>query len=121
MVLPVVLVMVALVFVIWAAFAVAGLVFSLLPMAIVGLLTGWIAARLTGARLGVGWTLLAGIAGSWVGAALFGVLGIGVGGLLNPLNWIASVLGAAILIAFARAVARPSLTGSSRPRLGRTY
>ena len=120
MVVPVVVGLLALVAVIWLAFTITGFVFSLLPMAILGLLTGWAASRVTGARLGVGWTILAGVAGSWLGGAVFGgVLRLPVEGFFNPLQWVASILGAAIVITFARAVARPSLTGHSRPRLGR--
>jgi len=120
MAVPIVVGVLALVAVLWMAVTIAGFAFSLLPMAIVGLLTGWIASRLTGARLGVGWTILAGIAGSWLGGAIFGgLLHIPVAGLVNPMQWVASVLGAAIVITFTRAVARPALTGSPRPRFGR--
>ena len=122
MVLPIVLVVVAVLAALWLVGTVVGLVFWLLPMAIVGLLTGWAASKLTGARLSTGWTILAGIAGSWLGGAIFaGLLGIRVGGMFNPIHLVASVLGAAILITFARALSRPSLPGASRPRLGRTY
>jgi uncharacterized membrane protein YeaQ/YmgE (transglycosylase-associated protein family) len=120
MAVPIVVGVLALIAVLWMAVAITGFVFALLPMTIVGLLTGWLASRLTGARLGVGWTILAGIAGSWVGGAVFGGLfHLPVGGLLNPMQWVASVLGAAIVITFTRAVARPALTGSPRPRFGR--
>jgi uncharacterized membrane protein YeaQ/YmgE (transglycosylase-associated protein family) len=120
MAVPIVLLVVAAFAVIWMAFAITGFVFSLIPLALVGLLTGWVASRLTGTRLGPGWTILAGIAGSWLGGAIFsGLLGVRVGGLFNPMHLVASVLGAAILIAFARVLARPALTGPSRPRLGR--
>ena len=120
MAVPIVLLVVAAFAVIWMALAITGFVFSLIPLALVGLLTGWVAAKLTGTRLGVGWTILAGIAGSWLGGAIFsGLLGVRVGGLLSPMHLVASVLGAAILIAFARVLARPALTGTSRPRLGR--
>ena len=116
MVLPIVLVVVAVLAALWL---VSTVVFWLLPMAIVGLLTGWAASKLTGARLSLGWTILAGVAGSWLGGAIFSLVGIPGSGLLMHL--VASVLGAAILITFARALSRPSLPGASRPRLGRTY
>jgi uncharacterized membrane protein YeaQ/YmgE (transglycosylase-associated protein family) len=122
MVLPIVLLVLAAVVALWTLMAVGSLLFMLIPWAIMGLLTGWIASRLTGARLTPGWTILTGIAGSWLGGALFaGLLNLPVRGLLNPLHLVASVLGAAILITLARVVARPSLTGQARPRLGRTY
>ena len=121
MVLPVVLGLVALVVVLWMAISLTGLLFSLLPWAVVGLLTGWVASKVTGARLSTGWTLLAGVVGSWVGGAIFSGLGVSVGGLLNPVSLLASVVGAVILITFARVVARPSLTGADRRRLGRGY
>jgi uncharacterized membrane protein YeaQ/YmgE (transglycosylase-associated protein family) len=120
MVVPLIVVAVALIALVWMAFAITGFVFSLLPMAIVGLLTGWVASRLTGARLGVWWTILAGIAGSWLGGAVFGgVLRLPVEGFFNPLQWAASILGAAIVITVARVVARPALPGRDRPRFGR--
>jgi uncharacterized membrane protein YeaQ/YmgE (transglycosylase-associated protein family) len=118
-VLPIVLLVVAALAVLWLATAMSGLVFALVPAALVGLLTGWVASKLTGARLGLGWTLVAGVVGSWLGSALFGLLGLSVGGLLNPIHLMASVLGATILIAFARLVARPALPGANRPRFGR--
>jgi uncharacterized membrane protein YeaQ/YmgE (transglycosylase-associated protein family) len=122
MVVPLIVVAVAAVALIWMAVAISGFVFSLLPLAIVGLLTGWAASRVVGARLGVGWTILAGIAGSWLGGAVFGgILSLPVSGWLNPLWWVSSILGAAILIAFARAVARPALPGADRRRFGRSY
>src|SRR6266540_2904825 len=122
MVLPIVLLVLAAIVALWTLATVGSLMFALIPWAIVGLLTGWLASKLTGARLSTGWTILAGIAGSWLGGALFtGLLHVPVGGLLSPVHLVASVLGAAIVIVFARAVARPSLTGAPRPRLGRMY
>ena len=122
MAVTVVLVLVALVVALWVVATLGGLFFALIPWVIMGLLTGWIAARLTGTRLSTGRTILAGIAGSLLGPALFAwLLPIRVGGLLNPIHLIASVLGAAIVITFVRVVARPSLTGSSRQRLPRMY
>lgn len=121
MVVPIILGVLALVVVLWMATAITGILFSVLPWAVAGLLTGWAASKITGARLGVGWTILAGIAGSWLGGAVFSFLLPGnVGGLslFNPLSLVAAVFGAAVLITFAR-VARPSLTGSDRPKLGR--
>jgi uncharacterized membrane protein YeaQ/YmgE (transglycosylase-associated protein family) len=120
-ILPAVVGVLALLVVLWMAVSVSGFLFSLLPLAAVGLLTGWVATKITGTRLGVGWTLLAGIVGSWLGGAIFGLLGIGVGHLLNPINLVASVVGAAVLITFARVLARPALTGSDRARLGRGF
>jgi len=116
---PVLLAIVAVVGIVWLAFAITGAVFSLIPTLVVGLLAGWAASRLTGARLGAGWTVLAGILGSWIGGALLGWLGgVNVSGLFNPLQWVASILGAAIVITAVRVVARPALTGASRPRFG---
>ncbi len=122
MVLPLTLGVIALVVTLWMALTITGFLFSLIPWAIVGLITGWAASRLTGARLGTGWTILTGIVGSWLGGAIFsGLLGLSVGGLFNPLHLVASVVGAAILITFARVVARPALSSSERRRLGRSY
>ncbi len=120
MAVPGIVLAVAAIALIWMAFAITGFLFSLLPMALIGLLTGWAASRLTGARLGVGWAILAGIAGSWLGGAVFGgVLRLPVEGFFNPLQWAASILGAAIVITVARVVARPALPGRDRPRFGR--
>ncbi len=121
MVVLIVVALIAAAIALWTLGAVASLLFALVPWAIVGLLTGWVAARLTGARLTPGWTMLAGIAGSWLGGALFtALLHVRVGGLLNPLHLVASVLGASIVIILARVLARPALPGPSHPRLGRT-
>ncbi len=120
MVVPLVLTAVALIVMVWAAFAAVGLVISLIPTIVVGLLAGWAGSRLLGTRLGTGWTILAGVVGSWVGGLLFGwLLPVSVSGFFNPLQWVASILGAAIVITLARVVARPSLTGANRPRFGR--
>src|SRR5688572_31721522 len=119
-VMPILLAVVAVIGIIWLSFAVVGAVWGLIPTLVVGLLGGWAASRLTGARLGTGWTVLAGILGSWIGGALLGLLlPVSVSGFFNPLQWVASILGAAIVITAARVVARPALTGSSRPRFGR--
>lgn len=118
--LAIVLLLVAVVAAFWMVATIGALVFALVPWAIMGLLTGWVASKLTGARLSTGWTILAGIAGSWLGGAIFtGLLRVPVGGLLNPLHLAASVVGAAILITFVRVFARPSLPGAVRPRLMR--
>lgn len=121
MVLGIVLLVVAAVAALWTILFVSSVAFALIPWAIVGLLTGWVASRLTGARLSAGWTILAGIAGSWLGPALLSLLpGVSravFAGLFNPLHLVASVLGAAILITLARVVSRPALPGSPRPRL----
>ena len=119
-VMPILLAVVAVIGIIWLAFAVTGAVFSLIPTIVVGLLAGWAGSRLTGARLGTGWTILAGILGSWVGGALLGwLLPVSVSGFFNPLQWVASILGATIVITLARVVARPALPGGQRPRFGR--
>src|SRR5438105_1433969 len=94
MFLPIVLLLLAAVVALWTLGAVGSLLFMLIPWAIVGLLTGWVAARMTGTRLTTGWTMLTGIAGSWLGGALFaGLLHHPVGGLFNPFHLVASVLG----------------------------
>ena len=117
---PILLAIVAVIGVIWLAFAITGAVWGLIPTLVVGLLAGWAGSRLTGTRLGTGWTLLAGIVGSWVGGALLGwLLPVSVAGFFNPLQWVASILGATIVITLARVVARPALPGSQRPRFGR--
>jgi uncharacterized membrane protein YeaQ/YmgE (transglycosylase-associated protein family) len=122
MLVPIVVALVGLVVLLWMAASLTGLLFWLLPWAIVGLLTGWVATKITGTRLGAGWTMLAGIAGSWLGGAIFAtLLGIRVGGLFNPVHLLASVIGAAILITFARVLARPALPGSDYRRIGRRY
>jgi uncharacterized membrane protein YeaQ/YmgE (transglycosylase-associated protein family) len=122
MILPVVLGLIALVVVVWMAASVSWLLLSLVPWALVGLLTGWVATKITGTRLGAGWTLLAGVVGSWIGGALFStLLHVPLGGLLNPVNLLASVIGAVIVITFTRLLARPALTGSDRARLGRGF
>jgi len=121
-VLPLLLVAVVVIGVVWLSFAVAGLVFSLIPTLLIGLIAGWAGSRLVGARMGTGWTILAGIVGSLIGGPLINLVlpgSLPLSGFFNPLQWVASILGAAIVITLARVVARPALTGADRPRLGR--
>lgn len=118
----VVLLAVAAIVGLWVTFSIIGLTFALLPWAIMGFLTGWVASRLTRIRLGTGWTILAGIAGSWLGGAIFGgLLRIPVGGIFDPRHLVAALVGSVLVITAARLVMRPALPDSSPPRLSRTY
>ena len=120
MIVGIVVLVVAFVVAMFAMATIGGLFLAILPSAVVGLLAGWVASKVTGTRLGLGWTVLAGIAGSWLGDALFSsLLHVHTHFFLHPVHLVASVLGATILITFTRAVARPALTGTSHPRLGR--
>ena len=121
-VLPLVLTALVVIGVLWMAFAITGFVFSLIPTLLIGLIAGWAGSRLVGARLGTGWTILAGIVGSLVGGPLINLLlpgSLPLSGCFNPLQAVASIPGAAIVVTVAPVVARPALTGSDPPRLGR--
>jgi uncharacterized membrane protein YeaQ/YmgE (transglycosylase-associated protein family) len=79
-----------------------GGVIGLLIAAVVGLIIGAVAKLLMPGPDPGGWfvTILLGIAGSWVGGFLFGILGIG-GGILG---FVGAVLGAMLLLWIYRIV-----------------
>ena len=79
-----------------------GLIYTL----VIGLIVGAIAKLLVPGRDPGGWiiTILLGIAGALVGTWLGRVLGIYSGG--QTAGWIASIIGAVILLLIYRAVAR---------------
>ena len=82
--------------------AAVGGVIGLLMVAVIGFVIGVVAKLLMpGPDLG-GWlvTILLGIAGSWVGGFVFGLLGLG-GGLLG---FVGAVLGAMLLLWIYRIV-----------------
>lgn len=82
--------------------AAVGGVIGLLTVAVVGLVIGVVAKLLMPGPDPGGWfvTILLGIAGSWVGGFLFGLLGLG-GGLLG---FVGAVLGAMLLLWIYRTV-----------------
>jgi uncharacterized membrane protein YeaQ/YmgE (transglycosylase-associated protein family) len=79
-----------------------GGVIGLLIAAVVGLIIGAVAKLLMPGPDPGGWfvTILLGIAGSWVGRFLFGIIGIG-GGILG---FVGAVLGAMLLLWIYRIV-----------------
>jgi uncharacterized membrane protein YeaQ/YmgE (transglycosylase-associated protein family) len=80
---------------------------GLLILAVIGLVIGTVAKMLTPGPDPGGWlaTILLGIAGSWVGGFLAGMLGIGVSPLAAILS---AVVGAVILLLLYRMIARPA-------------
>ena len=80
----------------------------------VGGVVGWLASILmkTNAQIGILANVVIGIAGSFVGIAVAGV--VGVRAQSAPARWIASVLGAALLMAVLRATGLLSRRAAGR-------
>jgi uncharacterized membrane protein YeaQ/YmgE (transglycosylase-associated protein family) len=77
-----------------------------LGMLIIGTIAGWIAEKLTASDHGLLTNLLVGIAGSFVGGALAGLLGIQFYGWLG--NLILAAIGAILILWVWRSVSRAS-------------
>lgn len=79
---------------------------GLLVTLVIGLIVGAVAKFLMPGKDPGGWiiTALLGIAGSWVGNWLFGMLGLAAGGV----GFVGSVIGAMVLLFVYRLVAKPS-------------
>ena len=71
---------------------------------VVGGIIGWIASIIMGTdhQMGVLANVLVGVVGSVLGLWLAGVVGVSVGG--GPARWLASLVGAIILIGIVRAL-----------------
>ena len=82
-------------------------VVALIGWALFGLVAGAIARLLVPGRqaIGLGMTMLLGIAGSFIGGFIGWMLIGGGGDPLQPAGWIMSILGAIVLLAGYRAVA----------------
>ena len=83
---------------------------DLIVTLVVGGIIGWLASMMMGTneQMGVFANVLIGVVGSVLGLWLAGVLGIAVGGTAG--RWLASLMGAILLIAIVRAL------GFLRPR-----
>jgi uncharacterized membrane protein YeaQ/YmgE (transglycosylase-associated protein family) len=83
---------------------------DLIVTLVVGGIIGWLASMMMGTneQMGILANVLVGVVGSVLGLWLTGVLGIAVGGTAG--RWLASLLGAILLIAVVRAL------GFFRPR-----
>jgi uncharacterized membrane protein YeaQ/YmgE (transglycosylase-associated protein family) len=78
---------------------------SLIMFLLVGLVAGWLAGKIMkGSGYGLVGDLVVGVVGAFVGAWLFGLLGISAGGILGLL--VASVVGALLLLFVLRLVKR---------------
>jgi uncharacterized membrane protein YeaQ/YmgE (transglycosylase-associated protein family) len=78
---------------------------SLVMFLLVGLVAGWLAGKIMkGSGYGLVGDLVVGVVGSFLGAWLFGLLGISAGGILGLL--VASVVGALLLLFVLRLVRR---------------
>jgi|GEM_PF-1683075 uncharacterized membrane protein YeaQ/YmgE (transglycosylase-associated protein family) len=74
-----------------------------LSWVLVGLIAGWIAAKLTNMQLGVGGTIAAGIAGSLVGGLLAAALfHVRTGGALDPRQLVVATIGAVLVLGLVR-------------------
>ncbi len=73
---------------------------NLLVWLILGGLSGWIASKITGndVRMGIGWNLIVGIIGAFIGGWLAGIFGLGPATGLNLWSFIISVIGSIILL-----------------------
>lgn len=80
------------------------MLFRLLSMLAVGALAGWIAGRLMGEETGLVRNIVVGVAGSFVGGALFSLLGFYAYGVVA--NLIVSVVGACLFLWLARRLFR---------------
>jgi uncharacterized membrane protein YeaQ/YmgE (transglycosylase-associated protein family) len=86
-----------------------------LGMLIIGTIAGWIAEKVTASDHGLLTNLLVGIAGSFVGGALAGLLGIQFYGWLG--NLILAALGAVLILWVWRSLSRAcSMAASSSSR-----
>jgi uncharacterized membrane protein YeaQ/YmgE (transglycosylase-associated protein family) len=73
---------------------------------ILGGLAGWIASKITGndARMGVGWNIVVGIIGAFIGGWIMSLFGtVGVSGF-NVWSFLVALLGAVILLAIVNAL-----------------
>jgi uncharacterized membrane protein YeaQ/YmgE (transglycosylase-associated protein family) len=111
MIVPVILIILAVIFFLWALTAVAGLIFLIVPWAILGLVAGWIASKIVGSPYGLLGDMLVGIAGSVIGGAIFSIFfHMHVSGILSLPHLLVSIVGAVLLLAVMRAVRRPALS-----------
>jgi uncharacterized membrane protein YeaQ/YmgE (transglycosylase-associated protein family) len=78
---------------------------GLLGTAIIGIVGGWIAEKLTGSDHGLIKNLIVGLAGSWIGFAISNALGIQISELFSGWflgNVLVSAVGATLLLAVLR-------------------
>jgi len=76
---------------------------SLIVFLLVGLVAGWLAARIMRAGpFGLVGDLIIGVIGAFIGGWLFGLLGISAGGILGLL--VAAVVGAIVLLYVLRLI-----------------
>lgn len=72
---------------------------------VIGLVAGWLASRvMRGRGFGLAGDLIVGVVGAYVGAWLFGLLGISAGGLLGSL--VTAFVGAVALLYMIRLIKR---------------
>ena len=69
---------------------------------VMGAIVGWIAGKLMNVKGGLLRNLIVGLAGSFVGCAVFGIIGFSAHGLIA--NLIVGIVGACIAIAVARKI-----------------
>lgn len=81
---------------------------NLIVWLVLGGISGWIASKITGndKSMGIGWNLIVGIAGAFIGGWLVGIFGWGPATGLNIWSFIVSVVGAVILLAIVNLARR---------------
>ena len=73
---------------------------NLLVWLILGGISGWIGSKITGndVRMGIGWNVIVGIIGAFIGGWLAGVFGLGPATGLNIWSFLISIVGSVILL-----------------------
>ena len=83
---------------------------NLIIWLILGGVSGWIASMITGnnERMGMGWNIVVGIVGAFIGGWLVGIFGWGPATGLNIWSFVVSIVGAVILLGVVNLVRRKS-------------
>ncbi|MDQ6799523.1 MAG: GlsB/YeaQ/YmgE family stress response membrane protein [Acidobacteriota bacterium] len=78
---------------------------ALIWFLLIGLIAGWLASQvMRGGGYGLVGDMIVGVIGAFLGGWVFGLLGIGAGGIIGQI--ITAFVGAVILIAILRAIKR---------------
>ncbi|MDF2486235.1 MAG: GlsB/YeaQ/YmgE family stress response rane protein [Herbinix sp.] len=67
---------------------------------VLGGVSGWIGSKITGNddRMGIGWNLIVGIVGAFIGGWVAGIFGLGPATGLNLWSFLISIVGSVILL-----------------------
>lgn len=85
-----------------------------LPLVVIGGLAGWVAGTITGTQRRLFTNVVIGVAGSWLGSWIAGLLGFVVDGSIG--HFVAALVGSIIIIAIWRRLypetSRPEIEGA---------